>query len=77
MGVALKRTISLPEDLAIETEATAREEGKSVSAFIQDALRAALREKRKREFSSMQSYWSTKAREAGILSEDDLDRLAK
>ena len=41
MAVAVKKTISLPPDLAREIEEMAREEGRPVSAVIQDALRIA------------------------------------
>ncbi len=39
MGTAVKKTISLPPDLAKEAEDMAREEGKTLSAVMQDALR--------------------------------------
>ena len=39
MGTAVKKTISLPPDLARDAEALARAEGKTLSAVIQDALR--------------------------------------
>jgi Arc/MetJ-type ribon-helix-helix transcriptional regulator len=48
MATAVKRTISLPSDLAKEVEEMAREEGKPVSAVIQDALRLAKRERLKK-----------------------------
>jgi metal-responsive CopG/Arc/MetJ family transcriptional regulator len=37
---AVKKAISLPADLAAEVEAIARDENKSWSAVVQDALRA-------------------------------------
>ena len=77
MATAVKKTISLPPDLAKEVEETAREEGKPVSAVIQDALRLAKKEKLKREFYQVQNYWSQKAKEKGILSERDLERYLK
>ena len=78
MGTAVKKTISLPPDLAREAEEIASEEGKTLSAVIQDALRVARRERLKREFHEIQGYWSRKAKEKGILSEKDLERyLAK
>lgn len=75
MATALKKTISLPPDLAREAEEIAREEGKTLSAVIQDALRLARRERLRRNLADAQQYWSRKAREKGVLSEDDLDRL--
>jgi len=77
MATAVKKTISLPSDLAKEVEEMAREEGKPVSAVIQDALRLAKRERLKREFYQVQNYWSRKAKEKGILTERDLERYLK
>ncbi len=74
MGNAVKKTISLPPELAREIEEIAREEGKPLSAVIQDALRVARKERLKREFYQIQDYWSRKAREKGILTEKDLER---
>lgn len=77
MGVAVKKTISLPADLAREAEEQARAEGKSLSAIIQEALRAARVSRRKQELREVQGYWSVKARERGVLTEQDLDRLLR
>jgi metal-responsive CopG/Arc/MetJ family transcriptional regulator len=74
MGTAVKKTISLPPELAKEAEEIAREEGKPLSAVIQDALRVARKERIKKEFYQIQDYWSRKAKEKGILTEKDLDR---
>lgn len=77
MGAAIKKTISLPADLAREAEEQARAEGKSLSAVIQEALRAARVARRRHELRDVQGYWSLKARERGILSEHDLERLLR
>ena len=77
MKSAVKKTISLPSDLAKEVEEMAREEGKPVSAVIQDALRLAKRMRLKRDFYQVQNYWSRKAKEKGILTERDLERYLK
>jgi len=77
MGMAVKKTISLPPDLAREVEEIAREEKKPVSAVIQDALRAAKKERLKREFYLAQNYWSRKAKEKEVLTEKDLERYLK
>ena len=74
MGTAVKKTISLPPKLAKEVEDISREEGKPLSAVIQDALRLARKERIKKEFYQIQDYWSRKAKERGILSEKDLER---
>ena len=52
----------------------AETEGKSVSAVVQDALRLASREYLKQQYTGIQDYWSSKAREKGILTEKDLLR---
>lgn len=77
MGTAIKKTISLPPDLAREAEDVARSEGKTLSAVIQDALRLARIERLKNEFKGIQGYWSEKAVEKGILTEKDLSRYLK
>jgi len=74
MTKVVKKTISLPFELAKEAEEIAREERKSLSAVIQDALKFSRKEKLKREFYQIQGYWSLKAKEKGILTEKDLKR---
>jgi len=74
MTSAVKKTISLPADLAREAEALARAEGKTLSAVIQAALRRARIERRLQELQGIQGYWSRKARDQGILTEKDLER---
>lgn len=77
MGAAVKKTISLPADLAREAEALAKAEGKTLSAVIQDALRQSRIERRLQELHGLQGYWSRKARERGILTEQDLERYLR
>lgn len=77
MTTAVKKTISLPPELAKEAENIALEEGKTLSAVIQDALRFARKARLKDEFFQMQGYWSRKAREKGIITEKDLERYLK
>ena len=74
MGAAVKKTISLPADLAREAEEIARSEGKTLSAVIQDALRLSRSDRLKREFRAVQDYWSRKAKDRGILTEQDLKK---
>ncbi len=74
MVTAVKKTISLPPDLARQVEEIAESEGKSVSAVVQDALRMARRKYLQQEYRGIESYWSTKAREKGILTDKDLRR---
>jgi metal-responsive CopG/Arc/MetJ family transcriptional regulator len=77
MGNAVKKTISLPADLARDTEALARAEGKTLSAVIQDALRQARIERRLQELRGAQGYWSRTARDKRILTEQDLERYLR
>jgi Arc/MetJ-type ribon-helix-helix transcriptional regulator len=77
MSKAVKKAISLPADLAAEAEAIARDENKSLSAVVQDALRALKRSRMRGEFRELQGYWSGRARAAGILSERELERLLR
>lgn len=64
-------TVRLPDDLAADTEALARVEGKSVNETIKDALREAV-ERRRRDPKF-------RARVRQIMEEDRelLERLAK
>lgn len=77
MATAVKKTISLPPELAKEVEEIANEEGKTLSAVIQDALRFLRKERLKKDFYQIQDYWSRKAKEKGILSDKDLKRYLK
>ena len=77
MATAVKKTISLPADLARDVEALAKGEGKTVSAVIQDALRQARIERRLQELRGIQGYWSRKARDKGILTEQDIERYLR
>ena len=77
MATAIKKTISLPAALAREAEEIARTEGKSVSAVIQDALRAVRAARQASEFRRVQGFWASKAKEKGILTEQDLQRLLR
>ena len=77
MSKAVKKAISLPADLAADAEAIALEENKSLSAVVQDALRALKRSRPRAEFKELQGYWSNRARAAGVLSERDLERILR
>jgi metal-responsive CopG/Arc/MetJ family transcriptional regulator len=77
MGTAVKKTISLPPDLLKDAERIAREEGKTLSAIVQDALRLARKERLLGEWKAAQGYWSARAREKGLLREEDLERFLR
>ncbi len=74
MGDAVKKTNSLPPEIAREAEENSRAEGKSLRAVIQDALRATRATRLKGELRAIQDYWSRKAKEKGLLTENDLER---
>jgi hypothetical protein len=74
---AVKKAISLPPDLARFAMATAREEGKTLSAVVQDAMRAYRLLRLRGEYRDLQSYWSQRAREKGVLTESQLGRYLK
>ncbi len=76
-ATAVKKTISLPRELARDAEETAQAEGKTLSAVIQDALRAARAERLKAELRTIQGFWSRKAKEKGIVTERDLQRYLR
>ena len=74
MAAAVRKTISLPSDLARDAEETARAEGKTLSAVVRDALRQARAARLREELGALQDYWGRQAKERGILSEEDLRR---
>lgn len=74
MSTAVKKTISLPPDLARDAEAMAKAEGKTLSAIVQEALREARARRLQGDFGALQNFWSERAKELGILTEEDLER---
>lgn len=77
MSSAVKKTISLPPDLAKEVEEMARSEGKTLSAVVQDALRASRAARLKNELRGIQGFWSRKAKAKGLLTEKELERYLR
>ena len=77
MTKAVKKTVLLPPDLARAVEQMARAEGKTVSGVVQDALRNARATRLREELQGLQGYWSRKAKEQGILTEEDLERYVR
>lgn len=76
MTSAVRKTISLPPDLVRAAEQVARAEGKTLSEVVQEAPRDARAARLRKELEALQGYWSRKAKELGILTEEDL-RLVK
>lgn len=77
VATAVRKTISLPPDLARDTEEMARAEGKTLSAVVQEALRQARSARLREELGALQDHWSRQARERAILSEEDLQRYLR
>ena len=77
MGRAVKKTISLPPDLAKEAEAVAKSQGTTVSTVVQEALRQARATRLKKGLKQVQGYWSRLAKQRGLLNEKDLERFMK
>jgi hypothetical protein len=73
----VKIAISLPPDLARFAASTAKEEGKTISDVVQDAVRAYRLARLRGEFEQVNGYWSGRAREKGILTEEDLERYLR
>jgi CopG family transcriptional regulator/antitoxin EndoAI len=65
-------SISLPPKLEKEAEKAAKEEHRTKSELIREALRRYLEG---RQLRKLQAYGAKRARELGIVSEDDVDRL--
>jgi hypothetical protein len=77
LGTAVKKTISLPPELAREAENIAREEGKTLSGIIQESLRIMRARRLKKDFKELQDYWSRKAKKRGILTDKQLEKYLK
>ena len=74
MKTAVRKTVSLPANLARDVEEVAGIEGKTSSAVVEDALRQARSARLREELGVLQGHWSRRAQERGIVSEEDLDR---
>jgi len=77
MPRVIKKTISLPPELLRAAEEIAREEGKTFSGVVQEALALLQRKKLCEEFKALQKYWSRKAREKGVFTEEDLEEYLR
>ena len=65
-------TISLPPNLVREAERTAKEENRTKSELVREALRFYLEEQRWRK---LQRKTALQAQALGIRTEEDVDRL--
>jgi hypothetical protein len=71
---AVKKTISLPAELARELEEQPRAQRRTLSGIVQEALWKARRGRLRKRFHQLRSYWSKMAKEKGVISERDLER---
>ena len=71
MRVTRTISISLPPEMLKEAERVAKEEGRTKSELVREALRRYIRA---REWEEITAYGRTKARELGIR-EEDVDRI--
>jgi hypothetical protein len=67
--------VSIPERLAEEMERMAEEEGVSKSELVRLMVHAYRRERAEEDFLRLQRELSPKARELGIESEEEVERL--
>ncbi len=77
MGSAVKKSISLPPELAKEAEDTARTEGTTLSAVIQGGLRLSRAARMRNGLRDLQGYWSRIAKQKGLMTEKDLERFLR
>ncbi len=77
MGSAVKKTISLPPELAKEAEDTARAKETTLSTVIQGVLRLSRAARMKNGLRDLQGYWSRMAKQKGIMTEKDLERFLR
>jgi hypothetical protein len=68
-------TISLPPEIAKDYEKTADQEAKNKSQLFRDMFSLYREKTLEREFFDLQRYGAKMAREKGILSEKDVERI--
>jgi metal-responsive CopG/Arc/MetJ family transcriptional regulator len=68
-------SVSVPKRLAEELERMAGEEGVSKSELVRLMTRAYKKERAEEEFLRLQRELAPKARAAGVLTEENVDRL--
>jgi hypothetical protein len=79
-GEAMKRrrvavTISLPPEIAEDYEKIANREAKNKSQLFRDMFSLYREKTLEREFFDLQRYGAKTARERGILTEKDVERI--
>jgi metal-responsive CopG/Arc/MetJ family transcriptional regulator len=68
-------TISLPPEIAKDYERIADQEAKNKSQLFRDMFSLYREKALEREFSDLQRYGAKRAREKGILTEKDVERI--
>ena len=68
-------TVSLPPEAFAEFEAVAAAEGRNRSELFRAMLRAYVAQRDLDELTELQRYGAARAREVGVLTEDDVIRL--
>lgn len=68
-------SVSLPPELAEVFERLARMEKKTRSALMRDMLSVYQQRQEEMELAKLQSYGASLARDAGILTEEDVERI--
>jgi metal-responsive CopG/Arc/MetJ family transcriptional regulator len=68
-------TISLPPEIAKDYEKIANQEAKNKSQLFRDMFSLYREKTLEREFFDLQRYGAKRAREKGILTEKDVERI--
>lgn len=68
-------TVSLPPESARDFERIADEEGRNKSELFREMLRVYRIWKETQRFESLQRHFAARAREQGITTEEDVERL--
>ncbi len=68
-------TVSLPPEAAKDFEAIADEEGRNKSEMFREMLRIYRIWRETQRFESLQRHFAPQAREMGVTTEEDVERL--
>lgn len=68
-------TISLPPEMAEEYESLAKQQAKNKSQLFREMFQGYKEQTLEQEFFELQRYGTTLAREKGILTEEDVEKL--
>lgn len=69
--------VSLPPDSAKEFDRIAKEEGRNKSELFREMLRVYRVWRETQRFETLQRYFAARAREQGISTEEDVERLIR